>query len=107
MDTHNQSRLGSGVVRKKLISVPIAELTTVRLICASNGCPGIVEMPIARLKPADQYIRPLECPLCGNGFRDDVAPPGDRLSRLAQAIGDLKKATRIQVEFVIPDDGPD
>ena len=95
-------------MRKQITIVPVSELTTVRIVCLNNGCNGIVEMPVSRLKPPDNYTHDrFECPLCGNPFRGDMAAPSDRLSILTKALVDLQKATKIRVEFVIPDDESD
>ncbi|HEX3151423.1 MAG TPA: hypothetical protein VHR66_25315 [Gemmataceae bacterium] len=95
-------------MRKRLLSVPISELKTVRLVCTNNGCEGVIEMPLANLKPSDERIRAgfaqLECPICGTDFRTGGAPPTDMLSTLTRVISELQKVTKSQVEFAIPDE---
>jgi hypothetical protein len=89
-------------VRKRLISVPISDLTTVRLTCRRNNCGGVSELPVFRL------IDPVffKCPLCQQDLRRSSHSnlASDPLSILSTAITGLNGMEQnLGVEFLIPD----
>jgi hypothetical protein len=90
-------------VRKRLLSVAIGELTTVRLTCRRNHCRGVCELPVARL--ADPVA--FKCPLCQQDLRRSAHSniASDPLSVLGTALTALSGMEQnLGVEFLIPDD---
>lgn len=89
---------------KKLLSVLLAELTTIRIHCPT--CDGVVELPVGKVE--SQYAHNPVCRLCGAGTG---IPPGANncLVAAARAIAEyhnlLKHPAGVAaVEFVIPAD---
>lgn len=99
------------MVSRKLVSFLLSELKTVRVICKSDGCRVVTELPM------DQLVKrfggeTVSCPHCG-GFLCQ-SPPGNffnlqkipinPLFMLAHAAEEAAKPTaRFDIEFVLLD----
>ena len=84
------------------MSVPISDLTTVRLTCRLNKCGGVSELPVSRL--ADPVY--FKCPLCQQDLRrsSQTAAANDPLTILGTVVESLRgMEANLGIEFLIPD----
>jgi hypothetical protein len=87
------------------MSVPISDLTTVRLTCKRNQCGGVSELPVTRL--ADPIF--FKCPLCQQDLRrsSQSSVTNDPLTILSTVVAALKgMENNLAIEFLIPDMPP-
>lgn len=82
---------------RKLFAFLLSELKTVRIIC--KNCNVITELPIADL--ADKFKAP-KCPSCKNSIASENENP---FVLLARSLAWFAGENRVDVEFIIPDDG--
>jgi hypothetical protein len=84
---------------EKLLTVPLSELGTVRLVCRRKDCGGVFEMPVERLPLKDFQ----SCPVCQAAFKESDVAPG-HLANLGSAIKQvLSLKDTVEVQFVLKD----
>jgi len=80
----------------------LSELNTVRILCQSLKCKGVIEIPLSELAK-DSHYEHMKCKLCGNDF-DPNSTGKSKLVEFACAAEEMKRLEKsIQVEFVLPD----
>lgn len=81
---------------KRLLSILLKELKTIRIHCSSNVCSGVIEMATDQLPKMKAGSS--TCPLCGASFNLD----NRTLMNLGSAIQLLSEKNQQEIEFVIP-----
>ena len=87
-----------GLLMEKTITIQLAELKTIRFVCAA--CGGVAEIPTERLTSLTRQPR---CPACAEQFDTDAPGPTIAdLKSLGTAMQKLIGRQGYSVEFVLP-----
>jgi len=91
---------------RKLLAFLVSELSIVRIICQTEGCGLVIELPVAECLQSGN-LPMTTCPKCCKPIGAST-PDGtvqNAVAPLAKAILDLQKIEkRVQVELVLPGD---
>jgi hypothetical protein len=83
---------------EKLLKFRLTDLKTVRIVCCSPKCNGVIEIPIDDLKMHMDAMQ--RCQFCGSNYSTEFGGADkDLLKHFGKCVAELAACTKFAIEF--------